>query len=111
MASSQKNQSVALNRQRRAEIAQVTLNEIIPRILGQNPRAQAGVSGSQLLRSLSPVKAEVTGSLPRLRLTQRDTFIAAQELHTSNPDGGKIGILNMASPKQPGGGVVRGASA
>jgi uncharacterized protein (TIGR02452 family) len=49
-------------------------------------------------------------SSPKIRVIQSDTFDAAQALHSSNSKS-RVGVLNMASALQPGGGVLNGALA
>jgi uncharacterized protein (TIGR02452 family) len=115
-----------MNKAARAALARETINRIVPSILSSNPRVQKGVQSSQLFRGCAdlpkldgPVSSahEVEGNLTTpadssvlVRLVQSDTLDAAQKLHAQYP-GAKIAVLNMASPLQPGGGVLRGAKA
>src|SRR5271170_7266342 len=111
----------------RATLAKETINHFIPSILSSNPRPQEGVQNSQLFRGRTDLpklisndhgqtqletSTTTTASNPPLpvRLVQSDTLDAAQELHFQHPKA-RIAVLNMASPLQPGGGVLSGAKA
>ena len=114
-----------MNKAARATLAKETIHHIIPSILASNPRAQKGVQSSKLLRGLTDLPKldrsvsngdgqsnADTASKDRLliQLVQNDTLEAAQKLRAEHPHA-KIAVLNMASPLQPGGGVLRGAKA
>ena len=115
-----------MNKAARATLAKETINHLIPSVLSSNPRAQEGVQNSQLFRGRTDLpkfisndhgqtQLETTSTaapnppLP-VRLVQSDTLDAARELHCQHPKA-RIAVLNMASPLQPGGGVLRGAKA
>lgn len=116
-----------MNKAARATLAKETINHLVPSVLSSNPRAQEGVQNSQLFRGRTDLPKLIsndhgqtqletttttTASNPPLpvRLVQSDTLDAAQELHFQHPKA-RIAVLNMASPLQPGGGVLRGAKA
>jgi uncharacterized protein (TIGR02452 family) len=116
-----------MNKAARTALARETINGIVPSILSSNPRAQKGVQSSRLFRGSADLPKlngalssahEVEGNLVApadssvllVHLVQSDTLDAAQKLHVQHP-GAKIAVLNMASPLQPGGGVLRGAKA
>jgi uncharacterized protein (TIGR02452 family) len=115
-----------MNKAARATLAKETINHLIPSVLSSDPRAQEGVQNSQLFRGRTDLPklisndhgqtqletSTTTASNPPLpvRLVQSDTLDAAQELHLQHPMA-RIAVLNMASPLQPGGGVLRGAKA
>jgi uncharacterized protein (TIGR02452 family) len=113
-----------MNKAARAAVAKETINHLVPSVLSSNPRAQKGVQNSQLFRGRTDLPKLVsndhgqtqlesnTAANPPLpvRLIQSDTLDAAQELHFQQPKA-RIAVLNMASPLQPGGGVLRGAKA
>lgn len=115
-----------MNKAARATLAKETINHLVPSVLSSNPRAQEGVQNSQLFRGRTDLpkfisndhgqtQLETTSTaapnppLP-VRLVQSDTLDAAWELHCQHPKA-RIAVLNMASPLQPGGGVLRGAKA
>ena len=113
-----------MNKAARAAVAKETINDLVPSVLSSNPRAQKGVQNSQLFRGHTDLPKLVSDdhgqtqleSTPaanpplHVRLIQSDTLDAAQELHSQQPKA-RIAVLNMASPLQPGGGVLRGAKA
>lgn len=115
-----------MNKAARAALAKETINRTVPAILASNTYAKNGVQNSQLFRgytdlpklnqTLSNAHGEdntgATASIsPMLiRLVPSYTLDAAQKLHVEHPTA-KIAVLNMASPLQPGGGVIRGAKA
>jgi hypothetical protein len=90
-------------------------------MISSNPRAQKEVHCSKLLRGSTDLpklngalsiggegkeNAAASDSSVSVHLVQSDTLDAAQKLHVENPKA-KIAVLNMASPLQPGGGVLR----
>jgi uncharacterized protein (TIGR02452 family) len=102
------------NKAARTAMAKETINKTIPDILSSNERAKRGVKSAQLLRDLPKLasasgRTETEASL-HVSVIQSDTLAAAQLLHSEHPHS-KIAVLNMASPMQPGGGVLRGAKA
>ena len=108
-----------MNKAARASLARETINKQIPSILASNANAQSGVQRAQRLLGskdlpklpASPSQDDVAEK-PSLSITFRpvDTLGAAQALHENHPKT-RVAILNMASPLQPGGGVLRGARA
>src|SRR3954471_48468 len=113
-----------MNKAARASVAKETINHLVPSLLSSNPRAQKGAQNSQLFRGRTDLLKLVSNDLGQtqlettttpnpplpVRLVQSDTLDAAQELHLQHPKA-RIAVLNMASPLQPGGGVLRGAKA
>ena len=115
-----------MNKAARATLAKETINHLVPSVLSSNPRAQEGVQNSQLFRGrtdlpklisndhgqtqLETTSAAASNPPLPVRLVQSDTLDAARELHFQHPKA-RIAVLNMASPLQPGGGVLRGAKA
>lgn len=61
-------------------------------------------------RLLAPLPPSTTTTRPKLSVQNMDSFTAAQTILDANPTA-KIGVLNMASEKNPGGGWLRGALA
>ena len=123
-----------MNKKARAKLAQDTINILIPNILKTNERAGTGVSASKLVRydpssvpaKLPPHQAERLSESqpaqeaapkqqavsPKIGVIKSDTFDAAHSILTSDPSKkAKIAVLNMASPRRPGGGVLNGARA
>jgi uncharacterized protein (TIGR02452 family) len=113
-----------MNKTARTAVAKETINHLVPSVLSSNPRAQKGVQSSQLFRGRTDLPKLVSNDhaqtqlesttpanppLP-VQLVQSDTLDAARELHFQQPKA-RIAVLNMASPLQPGGGVLRGAKA
>jgi uncharacterized protein (TIGR02452 family) len=114
-----------MNKAARTTLAKETINRVVPSLLSSNQRAQKGVQNSQLLRGRTDLpklnrippndhgqndSESVLGSPLPIYIVQSDTLDAAQKLHAQHPQA-KIAVLNMASPLQPGGGVLRGAKA
>jgi len=116
----------AMNKAARAALAKETINRTVPAILSSNPHAQKGVQSSQLFRGYTDLPKlnqtvandntednthpGASTSPILIHLVQSDTLDAAQKLRAEHP-AAKIAVLNMASPLQPGGGVLRGAKA
>jgi len=108
-----------MNKAARASLAKETINKQIPSILASNARARSGVQrarrllGSQDLPKLpaSPSHKR-SAEQPSLSIVFRpvDTLEAAGAIYANHPKA-RIAVLNMASPLQPGGGVLRGAKA
>ncbi|KAL5350802.1 hypothetical protein ACLOAV_004373 [Pseudogymnoascus australis] len=109
------------NKAWRAKNNKETINVVIPKILKASPRAQNAVSRAKLITytpGFEPTtKAEPSQSLPsdtpglpRIGVIQSDTFDAAIALISSKPSI-RVGVLNMASSYQPGGGVLKGSLA
>lgn len=114
-----------MNKAAKAALAKENINEVIPSILASDERARKGVEAAQLIRghkdllnlssfNLNPTTGNFSskGTLAALTviLIECNTLNAAQVLHTKNSTP-KTAVLNMASPLQPGGGVLRGAKA
>lgn len=96
----------------RARLAKETINKIIPSLLLSYPIARAGAAGAQLLREADLPNATMPMSYQMpiiIRVTDSDTLDAARDLHSSHQHE-KIGVLSMASPLRPGGGVLTGAT-
>lgn len=107
-----------LNKAARAALAKETINKQIPSILASNPKASSGVQRAQrFLGSIDLPKLTVENrgdgeEHPTLDITIRpvDTLEAARYILDHEPQA-RVAVLNMASPLQPGGGVLRGAKA
>lgn len=127
----------AIRKDQRAKHAKVTINQVIPKILASNPRAREGAGTAVLVvdppkRGRNEVFAqpstkkktgvsqcdEGNASGLKLKLLMTDAISAAASLRRVNIDSpansfsnrvSKVGILNMASPLRPGGGVLNGA--
>ncbi|KAK5065046.1 hypothetical protein LTR84_000881 [Exophiala bonariae] len=107
-----------LNKAARAALAKETINKQIPSILASNPRASSGVQrvqrllGSVDLPKLIVQDGEDGAAKSMLDITIRpvDTLEAARYILDRQPQA-RVAVLNMASPLQPGGGVLRGARA
>jgi len=128
-----------MNKKDRAKLAKETINTLIPHILKTTERARNGVNASQLIRydpllvpkpsrsprvaasasaqvssegTAAPIQAPLSTPL-KIRVLKSDTFSAAHAISLSSPPRPKrrIAVLNMASPQQPGGGVLSGAMA
>lgn len=105
------------NKAARASLARETINTQIPNILASNARARNGVGHArQILGTIDLPKLSTTSRArdPQnsLQITLRhvDTLDAAHGLRREGIKT-RIAVLNMASPLQPGGGVLRGARA
>lgn len=103
-----------------AALGKKIINNTIPRILKSDSRASAGVENAINLRggidlpklAVNPAR-DSDGPSPSpltVRLVKMDTLDAANLLLQENPKA-KVAVLNMASPTQPGGGVLSGARA
>ncbi|RVD88776.1 uncharacterized protein DFL_002950 [Arthrobotrys flagrans] len=106
----------------RARLAREAINTTIPHILSHTPRAKTGVeSAVKYNYSEIPVVTKSSGTyVPKISIVHSDTFDAARDiisrLRSQNPrdyESGKIriGVLNMASNINPGGGVLNGSQA
>ncbi|RVX69292.1 hypothetical protein B0A52_06885 [Exophiala mesophila] len=106
-----------MNKTARASLAKETINVQIPNILSSNARARKGVSQArQILGTIDlpklPAKTMKHEQQKSLQITLRhvDTLEAAHGL-LQEKGKSRIAVLNMASPLQAGGGVLRGARA
>ena len=107
-----------MNKAARAALAKETINKQIPAILASNTKAHIGVQrakrllGSTELSKLASIPIDDTQAKPVLSiiLRQTDTLEAARALLDGDSNA-RVAVLNMASPLQPGGGVLRGAKA
>lgn len=109
------------NKAWRAKNNRETINVVIPKVLKASPRAQSAISRSKLIPYTSgfePLKKDKTSEpsasdtpeLPRISVIQSDSYDAAVTLISAKP-GIRVGVLNMASSYQPGGGVLKGSLA
>jgi len=100
----------------RAKHAKETINKIIPAILVSDSKARRGVQSAELIIDPPPAQkkkasSQIDGGQEgqiEIRVEVNDTLVAAQRLLQTYR---RVAILNMASPLQPGGGVLRGAFA
>ncbi|KFY10472.1 hypothetical protein V491_07632 [Pseudogymnoascus sp. VKM F-3775] len=112
------------NKSWRAKNNKETINVVIPKILKASPRAQSAITRSKMIpytpgfepakkvqtsQASQPLQPD-TPTLPRISVIQSDTYDAAIALVSSKPDI-RVGVLNMASSYQPGGGVLKGSLA
>lgn len=124
-----------LNKKWRAKFARETILRVEVKILKVNTRAQSGVNNTELIPyspslepaskprpTATPIPSEVSSAseppdpalhLPIIRVIKSDTFDAAQSLVSSLPPKSlsKVGVLNMCSDLQPGGGLLNGTMA
>jgi len=119
-----------LSKKDRAKFAKNTINHEIPRVLQSNTRAAHGVQCSEVIQYspnatpsapvpqkssipqvLAPVPAAPGTQPPTVRIIQADTYDAARTFSKSPDSKVRIGVLNMASALQPGGGILKGAIA
>ncbi|OBT72585.1 hypothetical protein VF21_08161 [Pseudogymnoascus sp. 05NY08] len=109
------------NKNWRAKKNKETIHVVIPKILKASPRAQSAITRSKMipytpgfepLKKVQPSESSPsdTPTLPKITIIQSDTFDAAVALVSSKP-GTRVGVLNMASSYQPGGGVLKGSIA
>lgn len=117
-----------MNKSDRAKLARDTIDDDIPQILKSNQRALQEVQGSELIKYspsqlhskllLPQYQAEDVGmsaalpaqaGTPRIRIIQSDTYDAVQAMIKESESPIRIAALNMASAKQPGGGVLNGS--
>ncbi|KAJ5679804.1 hypothetical protein N7462_008048 [Penicillium macrosclerotiorum] len=94
------------NKQQRQDLAEET-HFLTSNILEITNASTEAVLFTQLLPFLEERKE--AGKAP-VYVRNQDSFTAAEMIHASNP-AAKIGVLNMASEKNPGGGWLRGALA
>ncbi|KAF3287690.1 hypothetical protein TWF970_007400 [Orbilia oligospora] len=107
----------------RARLARETINTTIPHILQHTPRAKAGVESAQKYAySEIPTVTKTGGNpyIPKISVVYNDTFDAARDLvgrlksqFPRDYEAGRVrvGVLNMASNTNPGGGVLNGSQA
>lgn len=106
--SSTPNTSKPPNKIERQGLAEQT-KSLTPNILAKTTAANEGILYSHLLPALaSPSNATRAPAI--LSIRNMDSFTAAQTILSTTPTA-KIGVLNMASEKNPGGGWLRGALA
>jgi uncharacterized protein (TIGR02452 family) len=94
------------NKIERQGIAEET-QALTPSILNTTNATNEAILYSRLL---APIPAPTTTTKPKLFVQNMDSFTAAQTILDANPTA-KIGVLNMASERNPGGGWLRGALA
>lgn len=94
------------NKQQRQTLAEET-QSLTRDILNTTNASTEALLYPSLLPSLDPVP---NGSTPRITVQNSDSFTAAKAILSTTPHA-KIGVLNMASERSPGGGWLRGAMA
>ncbi|KMU91262.1 hypothetical protein CIHG_09075 [Coccidioides immitis H538.4] len=111
----------------RAKQAKAIINRSIPALLASDSRARKGVESTELIVDPPPNEHPLNRrgskaapdpehaperSNPRISIHAVDTITAALRLHAGAPSStaNGVGILNMASPLRPGGGVLNGAT-
>jgi uncharacterized protein (TIGR02452 family) len=100
------NKSKPPNKLERQGLAEQT-QALTPTILNTTHATNEAVLYSRLL---APLPSPTTTTRPKLSVQNMDSFTAAKAILDANPSA-KIGVLNMASEKSPGGGWLRGALA
>ncbi|KAJ5094885.1 hypothetical protein N7532_007176, partial [Penicillium argentinense] len=94
------------NKMHRQDIAHET-QRLTPNIMSTTVGAS---SEAKLYHQLLPRIVRRSGGKPRITVQDQDTFTAARCILSTNSQV-RVGILNMASEKNPGGGWLRGALA
>lgn len=112
--SSTPNTSKHPNKFERQRVAEQT-KSLTPSILAKTTASNEGILYPHLLPALASASTSTsTSNATRapaiLSVRNMDSFTAAQTILSTNPSA-KIGVLNMASEKNPGGGWLRGALA
>ena len=100
------NTSKSPNKLQRQAIAEET-HSLTPKILDTTEGSRESTLYSRLLPTIVPVRDR---KRPRITVQNSDSFTAAKSILDREP-GAKIGVLNMASEKNPGGGWRNGALA
>ncbi|EEP77324.1 predicted protein [Uncinocarpus reesii 1704] len=115
-------QPQAFRKDLRAKQAKAVINKSIPALLASDARARKGVAGAELIADPPPNERPLEEgqcmdrqqeSPPfEVSIHAEDTITAALRLYAGTPSSGtgRVGILNMASPLRPGGGVLNGAT-
>lgn len=110
--SSTPNPSKHPNKIERRGLAEQT-KSLTPSILAKTTASNEGILYSHLLPALPSTSTSNATRAPApaiLSIRNMDSFTAAQTILSTTPSA-KIGVLNMASEKNPGGGWLRGALA
>lgn len=94
------------NKPQRQALAEHT-QSLTPHILNTTEASPEAFLYSHLLPHINTVP---NGAKARIIVQNNDTFTTAKTILAANPTA-KIGVLNMASEKNPGGGWLRGALA
>lgn len=94
------------NKEQRTALAQQTLR-LTARIINTTNATNEADLYSTLLPRITP---DQNATRPRVSFQNSDSFTAARLILETNPTA-KIGVLNMASERHPGGGWLRGALA
>ncbi|CAI7593949.1 unnamed protein product [Penicillium pancosmium] len=94
------------NKEQRTALAQQTL-ALTARIINTTNATNESDLYSTLLPQITP---DPNGTRPRVTVQNSDSFTTARLILETNPTA-KIGVLNMASERHPGGGWLRGALA
>ncbi|KAJ5730760.1 uncharacterized protein N7483_005268 [Penicillium malachiteum] len=102
-----RNQESPLRHHRR-DLARETQN-LTPNIIVQTEASDESILYQHLLAPIQP-NLTTSSSSPRITVQNADSFTAAQRILNAHPTA-KVGVLNMASEKHPGGGWLHGALA
>ncbi|KAK2836866.1 hypothetical protein FQN49_006642 [Arthroderma sp. PD_2] len=114
-------QPQAHRKKARAKYAKTTINKTIPAMLISDTRARNGVENATLVADPPPADKQPGDKdsflhEPRFSLQVTDSITAALSAFEESgsgqqyPSRNRVGILNMASPLRPGGGVLNGAT-
>ncbi|KAJ5707748.1 hypothetical protein N7488_007549 [Penicillium malachiteum] len=95
-------------RHHRRDLARETQN-LIPDIISQTEASDESTLYRDMLPPIQP-NLTTSSSSPRITVQNADSFTAAQVILKAHPTA-KVGVLNMASEKHPGGGWLHGALA
>lgn len=94
------------NKEQRQAVAQETLART-PQIINTT---NSTTDADRYTTLLPPITPDHNAARPTVTVQNSDSFTAAREILETNPTA-KIGVLNMASERHPGGGWLRGAMA
>ncbi|KAI1936035.1 hypothetical protein LOZ66_004953 [Ophidiomyces ophidiicola] len=108
-------QPQAFRKDARAKQAKAIINKSIPALLVSDARARRGIESAELISDPPPNEGGAGSQSPsettqfNISIHTVDTITAALRLQMNSPKA-TVGVLNMASPLRPGGGVLNGAT-